>query len=464
MKLTAHILRAIVILSIVCGYGIAGGVNATVLSPYESRFGYLGNPYGISGVEDMSQSWTAAFLSGLYFQPFDDVGFRWDRPHPGPFNRNLIEQTPGVYDFSIPDAYVRQAQRRGIQIIATIWPYVQWDQAQWADNPQCKKTSGWTADLPVSRCKPYDTQAYMAFVRALVGRYCCDGGNSMPGLLYPIKHWEILNEPESALTQSSPMIFFTGSPFDYLQLMDATAAAVRQADPSAAITNGGTVGNNLSYWREILLAAGARYFTLGSHHYFPSNSTSGDLGSADWINLLNEFGIRGSWLTEYRELSEDHPDIGITASETGQAIRIVKGYTRSFAAGTGRIFYVYYRMKDGGLIQPQGNRRRPAYYALKQLMAKVDGFTDVTPAAPNDNASVFAYKFMVNATPVYVLWAAAVTRVELPLSSAIVRGVTVTGALPLDDIGTMPVYSMLTSSGTVVIDITPIPVYVEEFQ
>jgi hypothetical protein len=287
----------------------------------------------------------------------------------------------------------------------------------------------------------------------------------MPGLVYPIKHWEIMNEPESSRTPASAMIFFKGTPYDYLDLMQATAEAIWSVDPTATIANGGTVGNNLNYWREILSAGGGRFFTLGSQHYFPSTIPNPDLGASEWIHLLNSYGIRGSWNTEYLELSEYHPDIGITASDTGQAERIVKGYTRSFAAGTGKIFYVYYRMKDGGLVIPEGDRRRPAYYTLKTYMSKVDGFTSVTTVAPDDNnTSTFAYKFTVNEAPVYVLWAEEARQIELPLSSGQIRGVRVTNSLPADGIGTMPVTIVFASNGTVVIDLTPTPVFVEEFR
>ncbi|QWR76084.1 hypothetical protein [Candidatus Magnetomonas plexicatena] len=161
------------------------------------RFGYLGNVFGLVGSSSVSIPWSTAFTSYSYFTPHDDLGFKWDRPHPGPFNRNIIERKKGVYDFTIPDAYVSEAQKRGISIVATIWPFVDWDQEYWEGMQNWEASTGWLADLPTSRYNPHDIEAYSAFVKALVERYNGDGLNDMPGLLYPIMYWEILNEPES---------------------------------------------------------------------------------------------------------------------------------------------------------------------------------------------------------------------------------------------------------------------------
>jgi len=107
-----------------------------------------------------------------------------------------IEMKKGKYDFSQADEVVRKAQAKNLDILATIWPYAEWDQERWGSiNRFAEKID--FPELPSSRYKPYDMQAYRKFVKALVERYDGDGIDDMPGLKKPVKYWEILNEPEA---------------------------------------------------------------------------------------------------------------------------------------------------------------------------------------------------------------------------------------------------------------------------
>ena len=51
-------------------------------------------------------------------------------------------------------------------------------------------------DDPEHKGKPYDMAAYANFIAKLVERYDGDSIDDMPGLTVPIKHWELMNEPE----------------------------------------------------------------------------------------------------------------------------------------------------------------------------------------------------------------------------------------------------------------------------
>ena len=116
------------------------------------------------------------------------MGIRWDRPHPGPFIWGRIERERGRYDWREVDRYVQEAQRYGFATVATIWPFASWDQANWGE----EGPSGvvFEKELGRSRRKPYDMDAYKAFVCALVERYDGDGSSDMPGLKFPIKYWQ----------------------------------------------------------------------------------------------------------------------------------------------------------------------------------------------------------------------------------------------------------------------------------
>ena len=53
---------------------------------------------------------------------------QWVRPHPGPFVWNKIEKKQGEFSWEEVDEYVNYAQQHNQKIIATIWPYANWEQ------------------------------------------------------------------------------------------------------------------------------------------------------------------------------------------------------------------------------------------------------------------------------------------------------------------------------------------------
>jgi hypothetical protein len=86
------------------------------------------------------------------------------------------------------------SQTYGINILATIWPFADWDQKNCYEKNF--STNSWIfPELGKYRKKPCDTFAYKSFINQLVERYDGDGINDMPGLHVPIKHWEVSNEP-----------------------------------------------------------------------------------------------------------------------------------------------------------------------------------------------------------------------------------------------------------------------------
>ena len=118
---------------------------------------------------------------------------QWVRPHPGPFVWNKIERKQGNFFWKEADEYVVYAQNHNQTILATIWPYANWDQKS------CKRKK---ARSPFGKhfskylSKPCSMEDYKTFLLNLVDRYDGDGNNDMPGLTKPIVHWEIMNEPE----------------------------------------------------------------------------------------------------------------------------------------------------------------------------------------------------------------------------------------------------------------------------
>ncbi|MBF0519035.1 MAG: hypothetical protein HQK92_04865 [Nitrospirae bacterium] len=435
----------------------------------DSHFGYLGNYYGLVGDEDAQVFWYYALTNLPYFEPFTEVGFKYDRPHPGPFVWGLIEHQKGMYDFSITDDYVRQAQAHGLQVLPTIWPYAVWDQANY-DISMCLG-SRWEADLPLSRCKPYDMDAYINFVKALVERYGTRGANSMPGLVTPIKHWEVLNEPETSYQTTqpgiTPMVFFRGSQDDYYEVLTSTSDAIKSIDPEAQVLNGGATSLAAAYFYwEILFGYGLPNVDIGNYHYDPNYDDGMDADSSTWYNFFNTYGKNPPWLTEYRVFNIQVSDISpcgtpFVEDDSCQAQRLVKSYLKIFNNGTDKIFYTYYMMQNQGLVALDGTKR-PAFYAMRLLIQKIDYFTSVTTVPPHDNVYYFAYKFTVQGKPVYVIWSSADnSTISLSLDNASVTSVKITNSVPYSD--SLQEQYVSVSNSTATFSVSTIPVYVEMF-
>ncbi len=358
----------------------------------EIRFGFVGP--GPAGGE-------AAFIPHL------DLGFRWDRPHPGPFIWGKIEPVKGFYDFSETDLYVKKAQELGIRVMATIWPYAEWDQEYWRQQPGWQASQGFEELLPESRYKPHDMEAYKAFVRALVERYDGDGVNDMPGLLQPIKHWEVINEPEMGL-KGENLNFFKGTPADYLEVVKATYEAVKEADPEAKILNGGiayvpeTADEWGLFWGEFFNLGGGQYIDIITFHNLNPHVSK---ALERLKGYLKAHGIdKPIWLTELQVAEGFDLEFGMIGEEE-QAELVVKACVEGFAGGIEKIFYTAYmessqvpeNLAKSALIRADGTPKK-AYYAYKTMIALLEGFSSVEALDEG------LYRFSLPDLEVYVLY------------------------------------------------------------
>jgi len=361
-----------------------------------SHFGFvptfgMGTEFGKEEADqvDPYQVWSSTFEGTAV-----ELGTPWIRPHPGPFSWHLVEPTQGAYDFSATDACVKAAHEQNLHILATIWPFTEWDQDWWENQPGWEASQGFEQDLPTSRYKPHDMEAYKRFVQAMVERYDNDGENDMPDLEYPVRHWEVLNEPETG--GWGDLNFFKGTAQNYLEVLQATYEAIKDADPSAVVLQGGATGVDTAFWDNVLSLGGGVYFDVANVH---SISGPEDLHTTEFLGLLENHGLENYWVTEVQITS------GQGVGEEEQARRIVKGHVQAFGNRAEKAFYTFYKAELGqpeefagaALIDETG-RKKPAYYAMRTLMEKLDYFTSVQKLSGGQ------YKFIINEKPVYVLW------------------------------------------------------------
>ncbi|MDD5489445.1 MAG: hypothetical protein PHP25_02075 [Candidatus Moranbacteria bacterium] len=280
----------------------------------------------------------------------------WARPHTGPFVWGDIQGTEEVsFDFARTDALVRDLSRKKIGILATLWPFAEWDQIMRSDAERCKVSdmdqflsSGKEGEvgLPQHRCNPLDWSAYRNWVRNVVERYDGDGTSDMPGLKYPVKYWEVMNEPD--LEGSDTLDFYVGDSIDYQDLLEQTYNAVKEADSSANVLIAGAANvddQNLRFYREVFGSAAARNsFDIANVHCISSGDVP-SLNVGPYKEMLAEFGLDSKpiWVTEAEAM--------ISGDKKTNASQISASAQEALRQGASRIFFTRFSLnaaKDYG--------------------------------------------------------------------------------------------------------------------
>lgn len=269
--------------------------------------GYAQEPAGVLEIPPEIEEHCYGFLIGAPDEAgvVRMAGGRWIRPHPGPFSWERIEPVNGEFDFYEADEWVAAAAENEVGMLATVWPFAQWDQENCRDSG-CMVGSEdvFYGELPDYRCAPCSYYEYRQFLSALVERYDGDGVDDMPGLAIPVKYWEILNEPEM---DSAELTFYKGSKAEYVELLKESREAVRDACPDCLIVQGGAAGsdNTMEYWDEIFSLGAGDYFDIGNIHYI-SYWDAGTFNARDFGELMLEHSIDAPlWVTEAHLERED---------------------------------------------------------------------------------------------------------------------------------------------------------------
>jgi hypothetical protein len=326
------------------------------------------------------------------------LGVHWERPHPGPVVWGYIEREEGRYQWEMVDKYVKRAQDYDFNLMLTIWPFADWDQVT-CHGTECQG-AGFERELPLSRCKPCNLPAYRQFVSNLVERYDGDGNNDMPGLRAGIKYWEVSNEPTM---QEGELIFFKGTPEDYLEILKVTYEAVKEADPEAKVLHAGMAGAPESpelkgFWKDVYGSGAEDCFDVANIHSIGSGGEG--VYIMEMGKFLARYGIeKPIWITEVQYSEWGLERQNLTEEEWAEVI--VRSFVYGFGNGAEKLFYVALKGNPGGpgpeLTTRQGQKKK-AFYAFKTMVAKIDYFTSVKKISEQQ------YKFIVNGNPIYVLW------------------------------------------------------------
>ncbi|MFA6963517.1 MAG: hypothetical protein WC227_02265 [Patescibacteria group bacterium] len=304
------------------------------------------------------------------------VGGGWVRPHPGAFVWERSQSSADAeYYYSISDKEVARYQKDNVAILATIWPFADWDQMNNPKASSCavssndefapggedsKKGSKPGLDeetygrgyLPLQRCAPTDWIAYKKWITAMVERYDGDGIKDMAGLTMPIKHWEVMNEPDLSSPDGIDRLkFWKDTPEAYGTLLINTSEAIKAADSEAKVVIAGAAGGNnnfIGFYRSVFANADTiAAFDYANVHCITSDSID-SFNVEPYKRLLAEFNInKPIWVTEAEALISSDPDINAT--------QILASTRKAIELGAAKIFYTRYEFTNQeNMMTPRG--------------------------------------------------------------------------------------------------------------
>ena len=267
----------------------------------------------------------------------------WVRPHPGPFVWNKIERKQGSYSWNEADEQVIYAQEHNQTIIATIWPYSNWEQKS------CKRKK---ARSPFGKrftkylSKPCSMDDYKTFLLKLVDRYDGDGSNDMPGLTKPIKYWDIMNEPEFKM-------FFKGSKDEFIEIFNFSSKIIKEKQKDSIIVMAGAAGmfpENIKFWKYALPKIKDNFDIANIHHIStPDGKCDKEFWVDEFSSLLKSLKIKKPiWLTE---------------AMTGKC-KVIPTYVKAFANGAELIV-------DVGINAPGMKMSKKSRKKLNQFTRKI---------------------------------------------------------------------------------------------
>jgi len=161
------------------------------------------------------------------------VGIRWvnfARVQWATVEKKAPRKGKHTYDWTTLDDGVRKWQYFGVHVVMTMFNHNGWATASPSgkENVYLKGPLKLLKELTDYLPKPEHMQDYRDYVTALVERYDGDGVDDMPGLRFPILHYQVGNEYNNEA-------FWAGSVEDYKIYLKESYLAAKKANPKVQI-------------------------------------------------------------------------------------------------------------------------------------------------------------------------------------------------------------------------------------
>ncbi len=265
------------------------------------------------------------------YQEAAEIGIKWSREAVPDFTPHDDQNMKNLTDIHEP--MLKKAAEEGIPMNYVFNFHIA---------GSAKEDSRWTPKTEL-------VQKYTDWIKYVVERYDGDGTNDMPGLVYPIKYWQIDNEPD---------LHPEAEASSYAELLKISYEAIKSADPDAEVLCGGiglgSEGYNIGYYQTVFGTYQQRYFDIFDFHYYGNAKTAYRHIENDLAPLRSFFETKGwkdvrVWCTEMGTYSGQPKGMEFQ-SEIQQAADYVKRWIHGISVGLQVIFGACW-LKEGYAVQ-----------------------------------------------------------------------------------------------------------------
>lgn len=361
--------------------------------------------------ETIKKTWPMMLKSGVKLNRIGQWGDKIDWA--------TVEKTKGVYKIDPElDHYITESVKSGVDILMTL-DYGNNLYQQLPDAPDFGPT--WHRGHPFLQCAPTTPEAVKAFAN-----YCAFMAKHFKGR---VKYFEIWNEENGWFFDAWANNGNVEMAKAYGRALLAAAKAIKQANPDAIVSHGGTAGSSLDFFRIALDEGAGPYLDLVAFHPYghsvpeeapssflaevgdkmewkarPAEITDYDSEIAAFKDLVHKYNPKlNIWANEMNWFAPGepaNPGMGDT-SELSQAKHLARFYSTNAWLGTGAIWWSLYNsngIQEWAVIRSVDATPRAAYYSAGYVSTVLDAVTGAPEIKPEivgsktDDLIVKAYR------------------------------------------------------------------------
>ncbi|HAM36497.1 MAG TPA: hypothetical protein DEB40_14620 [Elusimicrobia bacterium] len=328
---------------------------------------------------------------------------------------DLLEPSPGRFNWAPLDSAVKAARGRGLEILFTI-PI----SSRWNSRARAKRVHGF--EVGPTHFPTEDPARLSAFCEALASRY--EGR---------IGYYEVWNEPDF-------FMFWKGKPdaSEYLPILRAAHAGIKKGNPKALVLLGGLAKPEDPAWLTSLLSQDAgQLFDIMNIHVYPAFSKL-DKALSSVRGVLARFSLsKPVWITETSSTGLYFETADRDAEEQAKAAYLLKTYAVALSqADMERVFWHTLRNpgRDVGLprdmdfgLMTSAGEPLPAHRAFARLSRALTG--SLAKGKFDAGPGIEAWRFEKPGKTTLILWSRKDKSVfRVPRSYSRARRVSLYGA------------------------------------